>query len=116
VDQVTFHCCGKTIALMEMFVQAGVDCYQSLQTTAGMDIGVLKGAFGDRMSFWGGVPVELLVAGTPDEVRSAVRRAMEQGAPGSGFILGPSHSIAYGTQYDNFMAMLDEYVRLRDRF
>ena len=116
VDQVTFHCCGKTISLMEMFVQAGVDCYQSLQTTAGMDMGMLKEKFGDRMSFWGGVPVELLVAGTPGEVRAAVRLAMEQGAPGSGFILGPSHSIAYGTQYDNFMAMLDEYVRLRDRF
>jgi hypothetical protein len=40
---------------------------------------------------------------------------MEVGAPGSGFILGPSHSIAYGTKYDNFMAMLDEYVHLRER-
>ena len=32
-----------------------------------------------------------------------------------GFILGPSHSIAKGTPYDNFMAVLDEYVRLRDK-
>jgi hypothetical protein len=116
VDQVTFHCCGKTIALMDMFLDAGVDCYQSLQTTAGMEIGLLKAMFGDRVAFWGGVPVELLVAGTPDEVRCAVRQVMERGAPGGGFILGPSHSIAYGTDYGNFMAMLDEYVRLRDRF
>jgi hypothetical protein len=116
VDQVSFHCCGKTLSLMDMFIQSGVDCYQSLQTTAGMEVGVLKAAYGDRLSFWGGVPVELLVAGTPEEVRASVRQAMERGAPGSGFILGPSHSIAYGTKYDNFMAMLDEYVKLRDRF
>jgi hypothetical protein len=116
VNQVTFHCCGRTIPLMEMFVEAGVDCYQSLQTTAGMDLSLLKNAFGDRLSFWGGVPVELLIAGTPDLVRQSVREAMEKGAPGGGFILGPSHSVAYGTKYDNFMAMLDEYLRLRDRF
>ena len=116
VDQLVFHCCGRTMSLMPMFADAGVDCYQSLQTTAGMDVGLLKEQFGDRMAFWGGVPVELLIAGTADEVRAAVRRAMERGAPGGGFILGPSHSVAYGTKYDNFMAMLDEYVRLRDRF
>jgi uroporphyrinogen-III decarboxylase len=114
-DQVTFHCCGRTFPLMGMFIEAGVDCYQSLQTTAGMDVGVLKARYGERLSFWGGVPVELLVAGTADEVRQAVRTAMQAGAPGSGFILGPSHSIAYGTRYDNFMAMLDEYVKMRDR-
>ena len=115
-DQVIYHCCGRSIPIMDLFVEAGVDCYQSLQTTAGMEIGFLKERWGNRMAFWGGVPVELLGAGTPDEVRAAVRTAMERGAPGSGFILGPSHSVAYGTKYDNFLAMLDEFVRLRDRF
>jgi uroporphyrinogen-III decarboxylase len=97
-------------------VEKVVDCYQSLQTTAGMEIGLLKAMFGDRVAFWGGVPVEPLVVGTLYEIGCAVRQAMERDAPGSGFILEPSHSIAYGTKYENFMAMLDEYVRLRDRF
>ena len=116
VDQISFHCCGKTISLMDMFIESGVDCYQSLQTTAGMEVGLLKELYGDRLSFWGGVPVELLVAGTPEEVRVSVRHAMERGAPGSGFILGPSHSIPYGTKYDNFMAMLDEFDTCRERY
>jgi hypothetical protein len=30
VNQVTFHCCGQTIPLMDMFIEAGIDCYQSL--------------------------------------------------------------------------------------
>ncbi|MFH1566492.1 MAG: uroporphyrinogen decarboxylase family protein, partial [Gemmatimonadota bacterium] len=114
--QVIFHNCGNNIPLMEMFLDCGIDCYQSLQTTAGMEVGRLKERFGERVSFWGGVPVELLIAGTPDEVRQAVRTAMERGAPGGGFILGPSHSIAMNTGYDNFMAMLDEFDRLRDRY
>ena len=62
------------------------------------------------------MPVELLIGGNPEEMRQAVREAMERGAPGGGFILGPSHSIAMNTKYENFMAMLDEFVALRDKF
>jgi uroporphyrinogen decarboxylase len=80
-----------------------------------MEVGKLKALFGDRLCFWGGVPVELLIGGTPDQVRQAVRQAMERGAPGGGFILGPSHSVAFGTRYENFMALLEEFVRLRDQ-
>jgi uroporphyrinogen-III decarboxylase len=114
--QVIFHNCGNNIPLMDMLIACGIDCYQSLQTTAGMEVGRLKEEFGDRLCFWGGVPVELLIAGTPSQVREAVRQAMERGAAGGGFILGPSHSIAMNTKYDCFMAMLDEFVALRDRF
>jgi uroporphyrinogen-III decarboxylase len=67
------------------------------------------------MVFWGGIPVEHLVGGTPDDIRRDVREALEKGRRARGFILGPSHSIAYGTKYDNFMALLDEYARLADR-
>jgi|TARA_B100000959_G_scaffold260605_1_gene297292 uroporphyrinogen-III decarboxylase len=56
----------------------------------------------------------VLIDGTPAQARDAVRTAMERGAPGGGFILGPSHSIAFGTKYDNFLAFLDEFDRLRD--
>ena len=114
--QVIFHNCGNNIPLMDMFADAGVDCYQSLQTTAGMEIGKLKKMYGNRLSFWGGVSLETLIMGTPDDVRQAVRTAMERGARGGGFILGPSHSIAKNTKYENFMAMLDEFVTLRDKY
>ena len=115
VEQIIFHNCGNNIPLMEMFVDCGVDCYQSLQTTAGMELGLLKERFGQDLCFWGGVPLELLIDGTTAEVRAAVRTAMERGAPGGGFILGPSHSVAFGTKYDNFLAFVDEFDRLRDR-
>ncbi len=115
-DQLILHNCGNNVPLMEMFIEAGVDCYQSLQTNAGMEVGRLKEMFGSRMCFWGGVGVEVLLMGEPADVRRQVRTALERGSPGGGFILGPSHSIAMNTKYENFMAMLDEFVKLRDRF
>jgi uroporphyrinogen-III decarboxylase len=114
--QVTLHNCGNNVPIMDQFADAGVQCYQSLQRFAGMEVGRLKADFGDRLAFWGGVDLEGLVTGTPDDVRANVREALERGAPGGGFVLGPSHSIAYGTKYENFMAMLDEYDRLKDKW
>jgi len=114
--QTILHNCGNNRALMDQFIEAGVQCYQSLQSIPDMEIGGLKRDFGQHMAFWGGLSLEVLLTGTPDDCRKNVREAMEAGAPGGSFILGPSHSIAKGTPYDNFMAVLDEYVRLRSAF
>ena len=115
-DKVIFHCCGSTRVYMDMFVEMGIDMYQSLQTGANMDIAELKKCHGSEMAFWGGVSVEKLINGIMDEVRSEVGYALEHCSSDGGFILGPSHSIAYGVKYDNFMAMLDEHNRLKSKF
>jgi hypothetical protein len=107
------HACGNNRELMDQFLEIGYACYQSIQQSAGMDLGETKAAWGRRICLWGGVPVELLVDGGPDEVRAAVRKALGAGIPGGGYIFGSSHSIAVGTKYDNFMAMLDEFEKLR---
>lgn len=114
VSQVSFHSCGSTVVLMDMFLDAGIDCYESIQTNAkGMDLPNLIRRFGDRLCIWGAVPLEVLNQGTPEDARREVRKCLAQGREAPGFILGPSHSIAFGTKYDNFMAMLDEFEKHR---
>ncbi|MBN1402682.1 MAG: hypothetical protein JXA74_17710 [Anaerolineae bacterium] len=106
------HACGNNWAILDGFLEAGVDCYQSIQASAEMELERVRAATRGRMSLWGGVMVEHLVSGTPDEVRRDVRQALQVAREG-GFVLGSSHSIAVGTRYDNFRAMLDEFDRLR---
>ncbi|MFP3896399.1 MAG: uroporphyrinogen decarboxylase family protein [Anaerolineales bacterium] len=108
------HACGNNWPILEGFMEAGVDCYQSIQATAEMDLTRVQEATRGRMALWGGVLVEHLVDGTPDQVRQDVREAMRIAKPDGAFVLGASHSIAVGTCYDNFMTMLDEFDRLRD--
>jgi uroporphyrinogen-III decarboxylase len=103
------HACGNNVKLMDMFVEAGYEGYQAIQQTAGMNLGWLKETYGDRLVLWGGVNVETMVGGSPADVRSDVRKAISTLKPGGGHIFGTSHSIAIGTSYENFMAMVDEY-------
>ncbi len=111
--QVLMHNCGANRPLMDMFVAAGIECYQSLQTNADMDVAELLRDY--PMAFWGGIATETLIAGSPEDVRANVHDVMERARDYPGFILGPSHSIAKGARYDNFMALLDEFARLRER-
>ncbi|MBN1542924.1 hypothetical protein JW992_12325 [candidate division KSB1 bacterium] len=110
--KVMKHCCGNIQALLNSFLEIGYDAYQSIQASADMDICRLKSSIGDRITLWGGVSLENLVSGSPDDVRADVRRAMTCAKKGGRFILGASHSIAVGTNYENYMAMLDEYHNL----
>lgn len=103
------HACGDNWKLLDMFVEAGYDAYQSIQASAGMDLKEVKRLYGDKLLLWGGVRVENLVSGSPADVRQDVMTAIADGSPGGGFILGTTHSVAVGTRYDNFMALLDAH-------
>lgn len=108
------HSCGDNRPIFDQLVEAGSDCLQSLQPQAGMNPAMVKERSNNRVAAWGGVDVANLVGGSMEDVRRDVRVAMETAKLGGGFLLGASHSIAYGTKYDNFMAMLDEFEKRRN--
>ncbi len=112
-SKVVMHCCGNAVKIMDQIIEAGIDGYQSIQSIPDMALDRLMPAFGRQLSFWGGVPVELLIGGSVEDVRNAVRKAMELGKRYGGLILGPSHSVAFGTKYENFMAMIEEHDKLK---
>lgn len=105
------HACGNNHKFMDILTTIGADCYQSIQPSAGMDIIELHKQYGNKISLWGGIAVETLINGTPQEIRAQVDRFMEYAKGKTGLILGTSHSIAVGTKYDNFMALLDQYSK-----
>jgi len=108
------HACGNNTAILDMFAEAGYDVYQSIQASAGMDLGKIKAGYGRNFACMGGIRVETLVSGTPQQVEEEVDYAMDHYKQGGRWIFGSSHSIAVGTKYDNFRAMVDEFVKRRD--
>ena len=110
-QKVVKHMCGNNWKLLDMMADAGIDCYQSIQQSAGMNMVEVHKRYSDKFVCWGGVNVENLVSGTTQDVRNDVRKVMTEVAPKGRYIFGTSHSVAVGTKYDNFMAMMDELSR-----
>ena len=105
------HTCGAVAPLVPLLIDRGLDVLQSLQPeAAGMDPRALKVAYGERLSFHGGISIQqTLPHGTEEEVRREVQERIEALAPGGGYILGTSHNIQADTPVRNVLALLDAY-------
>ena len=77
----------------------------------------LKGDFGNRLCFLGGVDVQyLLPLQSPEEVRRETRRRAGILGAGGGYIIAPSHNLQPDIPTANIEAMYDVSLReMRNR-
>jgi len=102
---VFLHQCGDNRPLMDMIVDAGVDIIQSIQPEEHIE--ELKALYGKKVTLMGGVSFKSLIMGTPEDVKKETFRALDQCAPGGGFILASQHSLPHGLKPQNYLAMLE---------
>lgn len=109
------HTDGNLWSIMDLLVEAGIDCLDPIDPLAGMDLGEVKAKYGQRIALKGNVDcAELMTFGRPEEVVEATKVALEQGMPGGGYILSSSNSIHSSVKPENYAAMLQtlsEYGR-----
>jgi uroporphyrinogen decarboxylase len=89
--KVMHHSCGSIFDIIPDLIELGVDSIHPIQALAtDMEPWKLKDAFGDRVSFCGGVDAQhLLVNGKPEDVRRKVDE-LRNIFP-TGLIISPSH-------------------------
>ena len=108
--KVMLHCCGGIYELLPDLIDAGLDAMNPVQISCcGMDSSRLKAEFGDRMVFWGGGcdTQQVLLNGTPDEVRRHVREQVKILSPGGGFVFQQVHNILASVPPGNVVAMFE---------
>jgi uroporphyrinogen decarboxylase len=109
--KVFHHDDGAIRPFLPDLVEMGIDILNPVQSACqGMEMDGLKRDFGDRLCFHGGIDNQnVLPFGTPDDVRAAVRAAIDALAgDGTGYILAPCHNIQAVTPIENILAMYDE--------
>ena len=105
-----FHSCGAVSALIDDFIDIGIDVINPVQVRArNMEPERLKADYGDRISFWGAIDTQrVLPLGTPEEVRAEVRRVADILGRGGGYVLNSVHNIQADVPPENIAAMFDE--------
>ena len=103
------HCCGAIFEAIPLFIDAGVQVLNPIQTSAaGMAPERLKQEYGKDLCFHGAIDIQqTLVNGTPADVRSEVRHRIDTLGP-EGYILGSSHVLQPDTPPENIVAMYEE--------
>jgi uroporphyrinogen decarboxylase len=103
-----FHCCGHVYDYIDDLVELGIDALHPLQRTAGMDLGVVKKKWGDKICLVGNVDSSrTLPFGTLDQIEAETLEALRIGAPGFGYVLASDHSLHDGIPVKNILHMLE---------
>ena len=79
-----------------LIAKAGVDVISGLQPPDVGDVILadIKRQYGKRLALFGGLdPCYTFDLGTMESVRAGVKKAIEDGAPGGGFVLGTAEAI-----------------------
>lgn len=104
--------------LLSILLEIGVDAIIGIDPVQGRgtDLASIKQKLGGRVCLWGGVNGFLTIErGTEDEVRDAVREAMETLGRGRGFILSPVDNVRADdeTTWRNVAAFIDCWKQMR---
>ena len=106
--QVILHSCGSIFKVVDRLIDAGVNCLHPLQALASnMDAETLARHFKGRITFLGGIDTQnLLVHGTPAQIKAEVRRVRDLLGPC--LIISPSHeAILSNVPPENVQAMAE---------
>jgi uroporphyrinogen decarboxylase len=103
----SWHCCGSVVKILPMMIDAGIDVFDVVQTSAkDMEIDNIYKRFGKDVCLHGGIDVkDLLVFGTPAQVKKEVEKIHRLWGNKGGMILTPSHDIVPGTPLENVLAI-----------
>ncbi len=112
--KIQLHCCGGVRELLPDLIDAGLDAINPVQITCrGMDPAGLKRDFGSRLTFWGGGcdTRDVLISGTPAQVKDHVLRLVDVWRPGGGFVFQQVHNILADVPPANVVAMFDAVLQ-----
>jgi uroporphyrinogen decarboxylase len=104
-----FHCCGSVHGVLPPLIDAGIDVFDVVQTSAkGMEIENVFRLYGKDVCMHGGLDVQkLLVEKTGAEVKEEVRKIIDLWGTRGGMILAPSHETLPDTPVENVLAVYE---------
>ena len=98
-----FHSDGNITDVVPILIECGVTGVHPFENTA-MDIRAAKKQFGNDICILGNVDLNLLGAGTPEEVDREIYELIRDIGPGGGYIVVSGNSLAAYCQPDNVLA------------
>jgi uroporphyrinogen-III decarboxylase len=111
---VTYTVCTGIMPMIQELAELKFDCLDGIEPVLGnQDMEIIARDLGKERCIWTGPSAPIHIGrGTPDEVREAVRKATKTFGR-RGFILAATPSIRPQWPWENVMAMLDEWKKLR---
>ena len=105
--KVIFHTDGNVNGVMDLYIEAGFDCLQPLETKAGMDIRSLAPRYGDRLSFFGNIDVMRMISNDLELIEQEIISKFAAGKPAKGYAYHSDHSVPPQVSWKTYQFIMD---------
>ena len=101
-----YHSDGYLWPVFDDLIACGYNAVQALEPEA-IDIAEVKKEYGDKLCLIGSISIDTLAKGTLEDVEREVKQRIKTVAPGGGFAVGSSSSVANYIPLENYLAMIE---------
>jgi len=109
------HSCGNVEKIMgDLIMDVKIDGKHSFENNI-VPVQDFQMRYGGRISVLGGLDLNVLAASSPDEVRKETRKLLETCGSRGRYAIGSGNSIPSYVPIENYLAMVDEALRLSPR-
>lgn len=99
------HTDGNIMPIIDQIVECKPHALHSLDPQGGVDLKTVKSTYGDRVALVGNVNCGLLQTGTEDECIADIKRALNDGMQGYGYIFSTSNCVYTGLPLERYELM-----------
>ncbi|MCL5073591.1 MAG: hypothetical protein M1308_22255, partial [Actinobacteria bacterium] len=68
--KVIWHGCGNNEPILDDLIDAGIDCYNSIESKTGLDIVKLKKKYGKKLAYNGNINIQVLESGSFEDIEN----------------------------------------------
>jgi len=105
--KLIFHTDGNVNGVIDLYIEAGFDCLQPLETKADMDVRVLGPRYGDRLSFFGNIDVMLMISNDCDLIEQEIVSKFAAGKAAKGYAYHSDHSVPPQVSWKTYQSITD---------
>ena len=108
------HSCGNLEKIMQdLILDVGIDAKHSFEDNI-IPVQDFQAQYGNRIAVLGGLDMDILAAGTPEQVRQKTRALIETCGQRGRYAIGSGNSIPDYVPVENYLAMIDETLTVRN--
>ena len=105
--KVIFHTDGNVNGVIGLYLEAGFDCLQPLETKAGMDVRSLAPRYGDRLSFFGNIDVMRMISNDHELIEQEIISKFAAGKAAKGYAYHSDHSVPPQVSWETYQFIMD---------
>lgn len=106
-----YHTDGDVNGVIDLYIEAGFDCLQPLETKASMDIRKLCPKYSDRLSFFGNIDVMKMITNDLDLIEEEIISKFAAGMAGHNYCYHSDHSVPPQVSWKTYQ----EIIRMVER-